>query len=230
MIFRDNVKYETRQWSNILKRRHPVFVLFNGPFLTEHDLSLLENYFTIGINRIFLVFDPTILLWQDKNLYREDGWSQIFHCSAIKYCRKQINFLQCFQSFNLKGNPYSFHLNPEILSGYGCSGALGCQLAYAMGASSIILLGMDCSYSNENKTDFYGNNKDHKPNTLKNFVKAMKWVQSCCKIPVYNCSNIPFLDSMSLEEAIERSKPISFSKLEWHCLFSEPNNIMKNKV
>ena len=33
---------------------YPVIILGNGPSINDYDLSILNDYFTIGINRIFL--------------------------------------------------------------------------------------------------------------------------------------------------------------------------------
>lgn len=230
MIFRDKVDYKTNFWSNILKGRHPVFVLGNGPSIAKQNLSLLNNYFTIGINRIYFLFDPIILLWQDKEIYRDDGFNKIIHSSSVKYCSQQANCERLFESFKLKKDFYKFHMNPKILYGTGCSGGLGCQLAYAMGASSIILLGTDCCYNKKGMTNFYGKNQDHKHHTLKNFEKAMRWVKKESPIPVFNCSDTTFWEKMSLEQAINESKPTSLSKLEWHYLLSSHSKHREEEI
>jgi len=59
---------QARQKLQTSEQKHlkgnPVFLLGNGPGVTKRNLSLLDDYFTIGINRIFYIYEPTILFWQ----------------------------------------------------------------------------------------------------------------------------------------------------------------------
>ncbi len=64
----------------------PCFLLGNGPSLKNKDLSILNDYFTVGINRIFFIYDPTILIWQDLALWQQER-KKILQTKAIKYCR-----------------------------------------------------------------------------------------------------------------------------------------------
>ncbi|MCH7764764.1 MAG: hypothetical protein IIB95_13695 [Candidatus Marinimicrobia bacterium] len=50
----------------------PVFLLGNAPSLNDVNLLLLNDYFTIGMNRIFFKYDPTILIWQDLALWIQE--------------------------------------------------------------------------------------------------------------------------------------------------------------
>jgi len=142
MIFKENNRYPIERWEGILGGE-PAFILGNGPSLTDNNLKLLDDCFTIGINRIYLLMDPTILLWQDKGLYK-DGIDKLEKCASIKCCRTYVDSEKRWTNFKLESNPYKFTKNPHHLWGFGCSGSLAIQLAYAMGAGSIVLLGMDC--------------------------------------------------------------------------------------
>ena len=44
----------------------PAFILGNGPTLPA-DLSCLDGYLTVGVNRIRERYDPTCLLWLDAD-------------------------------------------------------------------------------------------------------------------------------------------------------------------
>ena len=82
----DRSKYkDITKWRNILEG-NPAFILGNGLSIVENELSLLDLYFTIGINRIFYIYDPTILFWQDRELWRGEE-SSVIRTKAIKVCR-----------------------------------------------------------------------------------------------------------------------------------------------
>ena len=60
-----------KKWKNLCKDE-TVFILGNGLSISSYNLDLLKNYFTIGINRIIYVFDPTILFWQDITFWEDE--------------------------------------------------------------------------------------------------------------------------------------------------------------
>ena len=72
-------------WGDQLKDV-PAFVLGNSPALNDEDLSTLEPFVTIGLNRAFYKIDPTILLWQDIELWFTER-KKILRLNAIKVCR-----------------------------------------------------------------------------------------------------------------------------------------------
>lgn len=213
MIFRRPTKYPIEAWGGRIAG-HPAFILGNGPSLLENDLALLDGCFSIGINRIYRAFDPTILLWQDRGLYA-DGLEKILGCSAIKVCRDRCNIDNQFTTFRLTGPSYRWPERPNELFGYGCSGALGVELAVAMGASSVVLLGIDCDYDSSGQTDFYGKNADHNQYTVKNFHAAMSWVAKSCPVPIYCCGRAPYWPRVSLAEAVNQLRPERHSRLQW---------------
>ena len=51
---------------------HTAFILGNAPSIDKINLKVLDNYFTIGINRVFYKYDPTVLLWQDLALWVQE--------------------------------------------------------------------------------------------------------------------------------------------------------------
>ncbi len=80
----------------------PCFMLGNGPSLRKLDLSILDNYFTVGINRIFFKYDPTILIWQDLALWMQEH-KKVMKTKAIKYCRTGSESKGGFYNFTLDG-------------------------------------------------------------------------------------------------------------------------------
>lgn len=213
MIFRHPItKYNIKGWSDILQGQ-VIFVLGNGPTLTDNNLSLLEPFFTIGINRIFRVFEPTMLFWQDKEMLRSHK-QEIDRCPSVKVCRDNIDSNSDYTNFFLDYDPYRFHKTPWHLYGRGCSGGIAVQMAVAMGAKSVVILGCDCNYIN-GKTDFYGKNKFHRPHSVVYFRRVMQWTSRHCPVPVFNCSANDYWPKVSLEEAIALSGAEPKSKLEF---------------
>jgi len=215
MNIRTDQKYPIELWKGLLKG-HPAFILGNGPSIEHEDLSLLDNYFTIGCNRIYMIYDPTIIMWQDREFFA-DGYDWMGKSSAIKLCRKTIDDKGRWTNFKVESNPYKFHDEPHHLWGFGCTGALAVQLAVAMGCSGIVLLGMDCDYDSPTKTDFYGKNEDHRPHTVRNFHRGMRWVKRECPVPVFNCGPAKYWKRWRLKDVIEtmKPKPKPVSRLQW---------------
>ena len=173
-------------WSDKLKDV-PAFILGNAPSLNDFDLSVLDGFFTIGLNRILYKIDPTILFWQDEDIYRYEKKS-IDKSSSLKVCRDISDPLSKFFHFKLRKGGYRRSTNPSILHGRGSSGPLGVQLADAMGCNPIYLIGMDCQVKNGN-TDFYGKNVFWKKHTQKNCVKGLQWINSAFSDKkIYNLS------------------------------------------
>ena len=207
------------QWTNIMEKK-PAFILGNSPSISSLNLKLLDGYFTIGINRIFYLYDPTILMWQDQQIWITEK-NSIQKQRAIKICSNTSDPKRLFFNFKVFDYPYRFSMNPGELFGRGNTGILAVEFAVALGCSSIVMLGMDCKYEKGGKTDFYGKNKDHKPYTLKMCRGAMEWVKENCPIPIYNCGNIDLWRKQSLEEIINILKPEKLNREEYIKLFME---------
>ena len=162
------------KWINSIKGE-PAFILGNGPSISDYDLTLLDDFFTLGTNRIFLIYDPTVLIWQDKQIHTNHR-KEVDESKSIKICRNIYDKRKEFFNFELKLNPYKFGENTDLLHGRGNTGVLAAQLAVAMGCSSLVLLGTDCSYAEDGRTDFWGKNKDHRKYTLRMCNIAMTWL------------------------------------------------------
>lgn len=199
----NDTKYNLRKWGNILKGE-PVFLIGNAPSLNNQNLGLLEGCFTIGMNRCFRIYDPTILLWQDRGMYKNDGIEEIRNSKSIKICRDIVNDKSEFNAFKLERGEYSFNATPNRLKGHGCTGAISAQFAVAMGAGCLVLLGCDGKYGKT--TDFYGDNLQHKSHTLMNFRKAYKFIKEECPIDVISCSESEYWESRELEDVVRELK------------------------
>ena len=193
------------EWAGQL-HGHPAFILGNAPSIKERDIGLLERYFTIGINRIFYIYDPTILFWQDRQIWNSHK-KQVQNSKAIKVCSSTADQRNLFMNYKLGYNPLRFTMRPDHLFGRGNTGAIAAQFAAALGCSALILLGMDCKYGAGGKTDFYGRNKDHSTYTLRMCNQSLKWLRGNCPIPVFNCSENDFWPKRELKNVIKSLSP-----------------------
>lgn len=194
-------KRSIKGWRNSLVGV-PAFIIGNGPSLENINLSILKSYFTIGINRAFYKLDTTIIMWQDEQLWYSDK-HRISRLKAIKYCRDRSDPQNRFYNFRRVAGDYQMPENPSVLYGMGSTGPLAFQLAFILGCDPIVLLGMDCKYI-DGKTDFYGKNPSHKPHTLRNCRKGLKWITKYHdQKTIINCSkNDVFSETLSLEDAL----------------------------
>jgi len=177
-------------WLNKLSD-HPAFILGNGYSLNEIDFTYLIDFVTIGINRSFLKFDSTFLMWQDSSLWYHER-AKILRTHAIKYCTSYSDPEKRFHNFSIHGNDFILSQSLKNLHGRGTTTPLAVQFAILLGCNPIVLLGCDCK-ATDNKTDFYGNNKFHHPNTMKQCHNGLLWIKehiSDSKIrTIYSCSN-----------------------------------------
>jgi len=186
----------------------PAFLIGNAPSLKDLDLSLLKDHFTIGINRAFYEIDPTILMWQDAELWWNHR-AEISRLKAIKYCKNLADPKNRCYHFKLSNGDFKLTDTASMLYGRGATGPLAFQLAHVLGCDPIFMLGMDCCYR-EGKTDFYGVNPSHKSHTRKNCNKGLKWIKMCnSDREIYACSHSKIFDSpISLEDAVDMCRSI----------------------
>ena len=191
-----------KDWAGKLSGE-PAFILGNSPALNDEDLSLLDPYFTIGINRAFYKVDPTVLFWQDIELWFTEK-KKILKLNAIKVCRDIADPQSRFFHYRIKPGKFMIPEVPNVLHGFGTTGPLAVQFAYALGCNPIVLLGMDCR-TRGNSTDFYGRNRHHKPHTMKNCSKGLKWVKSIDDREIISCSaDSEIFEYQSLEKVVQR--------------------------
>ena len=180
-----HLRFATRTWIDRLPDC-PAFIIGNGPSLNNQPIELIEDYFSIGVNRAFQKIDPTILLWQDISFWNTE--LQNFHnIQALKVSRDVSDPRKYYYNFHLKGGGYKFDSTTHILHGRGSSGPLGVQLAVAMGCRPIVLLGMDCTRGVDGESDFYGENKYWTDATLKNCLEGLVFIKEQCPVEVHNC-------------------------------------------
>jgi hypothetical protein len=186
----------------------PCFILGNAPSLKDLNLEVLNEYFTVGINRIFYKYDPTVLIWQDLALWSQEK-NRVMQTKAIKYVREGSENRGGFYGFKLKDRDARLPTDLRTLYGRGSSGSIAYQFTYALGCNPIILVGMDCSYSN-GLTDFYGNNPMHKLHTLPGCNKALEFIKrSGGGRVIINCSKNKVFEDYQEFENVVKSLPES---------------------
>lgn len=124
---------------------HPVFIVAGGPTLRGFDFSLLDNKFTIGVNKIISVFQPTITYAADSYvlpyLQQHRKTSDIVICDPNNAKLNDCYYVKPTFSGGIKGNIDFLECGNN--SGYGAI-----HLAISLGFNPIYLLGFDCKFIN----------------------------------------------------------------------------------
>jgi len=219
MAIRKRIKSQKRRYKGSVKKwknsliNTPCFILGNGPSLTDHNLNKLNNFFTIGINKAYKILDPTILMWQDQEFWLTDRYN-IAKTECIKFSTQHGDPHGKYFNYFLQGGGFKLPKEVHTLHGFGATGPIAFQLAFILGCNPIILLGMDCQYRGE-KTNFYGKNNFHKPSTLKNCNRGLRWIKSLeIDREVISCSDNLIFNNQNLDDIIKRfqSKEYVFSR------------------
>ena len=145
---------------NNIHKGERCFIIANGPSLKHIDFSLLENEFTIGMNRIYLM--------KKQNGFIPNYLACIDEKSQINQFHEEFNKVEipCFFNFKLR-NKFSKLSNQNFVVGKfsqsfanGISKAYGngksvtytaIQLAFYMGFKEVYIIGKDHSYNTVQK-------------------------------------------------------------------------------
>ncbi|MEE8574019.1 MAG: 6-hydroxymethylpterin diphosphokinase MptE-like protein [Thermodesulfobacteriota bacterium] len=162
------------------------FIIGNGPSLKEMDLKPLRNEVTFGLNRIYLLFDKI-------------GFTTSYYVSVngylIEQCAKEIENINCPKFIRWD---YRNHFTPSSEIIYMRSRSVpgfyhdpardglwegttvtyaAMQLAYFMGFTEVVLIGVDHDFKSKGKSNELvtstGNDPDHFD--PKYFGKGFKW-------------------------------------------------------
>ncbi|MBD3842665.1 MAG: DUF115 domain-containing protein, partial [Campylobacterales bacterium] len=142
------------------------FIIGNGPSLNKHNLSLLENEYTFGVNSFYYKtketgFRPTFYVVEDTSVMKENleeikKFYAPFKFFPTVYKRlhpKTPNtfFFTMNRGFYEKSSPnycvprFSTDATKELFCGQSVT-YINLQLAYFMGFTEVYLIGMDFSY------------------------------------------------------------------------------------
>ena len=212
------------------------FILANGPSLTQIEFPRLRNEFTIGMNRIYLIFDqlqfvpsyyvcinelvleqfvndinnlpmPKFLNWNRRQLFDQKNQSTLF--IRLAYGVKDF-----------------FGQDPKNdLSGGGTVTYTALQLAYYMGFQQVILVGLDHSYTESgipNKIEVRKYTEDTSHFHPGYFPQGIKW-----QLPDLKRSEIAYAlareqyeqNGRSILDATIGGKCTVFEKVDFQTLF-----------
>lgn len=161
------------------------FILGNGPSLRKTDLSLLAKEYTFGLNRVYLLFD-------------EIGFSTSFYVSVNRLVIAQSNVdikalpIPKFIGWNsrdyVSSDNYVMYVRSLQQPGFYCDVTQGIwegatvtyvamQLAYFMGFSRVILIGVDHSFATKGNPHQEVVSKGEDPNHFhpEYFGKGFRW-------------------------------------------------------
>lgn len=172
-----------------------VFLIGGGPSLKNFDFSILEDYFTIGANKIFIRFNPNILFCTDRQFYEyiysppekklpgdEDLLERWKRCPSRKMFAHTFEPGKNEPSYfhyekievvnRLSERRLSFDLKEGIWFGNN-SGFAILMLAIALGCKNIYLLGYDMKIE-PNRTHFHNGYPEITPSLMTTLVESFK--------------------------------------------------------
>ena len=163
------------------------FILGNGPSLRQTELRLLREEFTFGLNRVYLLFSelgftttflvainslvirqcareiasldiPHFVTWRWRNLFRDDP--------RALYLDTRFT----------GADGFSYDPTRRIFEGYTVT-YVALQLAYFMGFSQVILVGVDHSFKTKGKPNRVVVSEGEDPNHFSTayFGKGFQW-------------------------------------------------------
>jgi hypothetical protein len=163
------------------------FIIGNGPSLNTHDLNLLKDEYTFGVNSIFYKYEsdnfkPSFYMVEDSHVIN-DNIEQIndFHPHLHRFF--PTNYKN--RGFYEKLSP-NYHI-PRFSKDFSKRGYCGqsvtilnLQLAYYMGFTEVYLIGMDFSYNIPDSAVISGNDIESTEDDVNHFHpeyfgKGKKW-------------------------------------------------------
>jgi len=203
---------KNRERINYYQGRHTgerCVIIGNGPSLKNMDLSLIRDEITFGMNRIYLLFDeidfrPTYFV-SINDLVLKQFSSEISALQMPKfinwnlrseYDRSDSKIIYIKTSLGLKDR-FSKDINKPIYSG-GTVTYITLQLAFFMGFSEVILIGIDHNFSDKGvpntikiRKDAVDNNHFHP----QYFPPGSKW-----QLPDLQRSELAYLEAKKTYE------------------------------
>lgn len=209
------------------------FILGNGPSLKQTDLSRLKGAYTFGLNRVYLLFPdlgfPTTFLVTVNQLVIDQCAAELAAVPALKFLpwttRRQFSpavetvFIRTYCA-----RPhFSTHVNQAIWSGATVT-FVAMQLAYHMGFSEVVLLGVDHSFTTQGKPHTTVVSEGDDPNHFapNYFGKGFRW-----QLPDLETSEIAYhmarqafeADGRKIVDATIGGNLTVFQKVDYGALF-----------
>lgn len=165
------------------------FILANGPSLSEMDLSLLENEITFGLNRIYLMFDqlrfhPTYYICVNELVLDQfhDDIRSLTMPKFINWNRRNLfranKNATGFVNLSLGLSDHFCQNMTQLLYSGGTVTYVALQIAFSMGFSEVIIIGLDHSFADKgtpNKVEIRASETDVNHFHPNYFPKGSKW-------------------------------------------------------
>ena len=212
------------------------FIIANGPSLSEMELSPLKSEYTIGMNRAYLLFEqwgfsPNYYSCINELVLEQfaDDIAELEIPKFLNWNRRRYFPHSCESLMFLK---FGFALNDYFSEDITCSLASGgtvtfasLQLAYYMGFSKVIIIGMDhnfCEKGIPNKTELRTDEVDRSHCHPNYFPKGVKW-----QLPDLLRSELAYIQARTVYESTGRKvldatvngKCDIFEKIDFASLF-----------
>ena len=211
------------------------FIIGNGPSLKETNMRLLKDEYTFGMNRIFLMFPELgfkttflvsvndLVIEQSVEEFRQVDIPLFVAWRARRWLPPATNLHYLFTTYT--GKKFARDATRRLWEGatvtYTCL-----QLAYYMGFSQAILIGVDHSFSTKGEPNKTIVSEGDDPNHFhpKYFGKGFKW-----QLPDLDTSEIGYLMARKAYQDADREivdatvggKLTIFPKVEYGSLFDE---------
>lgn len=174
----------------------PCFIVGGGPSLRNFDWDLLKGKRTIGVNRAYEMFDPTVifsmdtrfLLWIKQEKYGPEATRRFAMSTAYRVwlctynCRlpEEILILKVWKTYGQGKRAFPATMREGIGHGHN-SGYGALNLAACLGANPIYLLGFDMKYEAEHgqmQSHWHkGHPVAHQPDTVLKFIQYFPYVE-----------------------------------------------------
>lgn len=163
------------------------FIIGNGPSLRQTDMSVLRTEFTFGVNRIYLLFPElgfsTSCLVAVNDMVIEQCAAEMQALDLPKFITWRVR--RCFSpdpnltflDTDFTGEEgFSAGLAGRIFEGFTVTN-VALQMAYHMGFSEVILIGVDHNYITQGAANQAVVSQGEDPNhfTSNYFGKGFKW-------------------------------------------------------
>ena len=177
------------------------FVVGGGPSLKGFNFSMLDNEYSIAINRAYEYYNADILFamdgrfynWTMQNKYGKAARKKFLEFNGVKFWLdiSNLNIHNVFYMKAIGRTGISYILEHGLFHGNN-SGYGAFNLAIALGASPIYLLGFDMHFDNKGNGHFHdGHPVPFKEAMMKSFPTTFRKVAGDVKakgIKVINCN------------------------------------------
>jgi hypothetical protein len=213
------------------------FIMGNGPSLAKMDLSHLSNEITFGLNRIYLLFDkisfkPTYYVCINELILEQfvDEIKMLYMPKFLNWNRRSFfknadtNTFFIKQAFGIRDYFEKSPLKP--LPGGSTVTYTALQIAFYMGFSKVILIGVDHNFTEKgtpNSIVVRTSEQDQSHFDLNYFPKGVQW-----QLPdlyhseiSYELARKAFLnEGRQILDATVNGRCRVFEKVDYHSLFT----------